>query len=99
VYLHGLSDYPLLEEIDDGNRLYERQYVYGLQGLICVFFFKDHLGSPLAASSKTRAAIDKTGEFGEGYAYDALGKRIATARFGVGTAITRMITIQTDWRA
>ncbi len=66
--------------------MYERQYVYGLQGLICVveggsetYIFKDHLGS-------TRIAIDKTGAFGEGYAYDALGKRIGTARFGVGNA-------------
>jgi hypothetical protein len=40
--------------------------------------------------------VRKTETFREGYAYDALGKRIATARFGVGTAITRMITSQTD---
>ncbi len=70
LYLHGGSDYPLMEKVSDGT---ERTYVYGPTGLIAMrvnstwyYIHKDHLGSVRVASSSGTTA-------NAAYDYDAYG--------------------------
>lgn len=82
VYLHGLSEYPLVDKVDNGERVYERLYIYGTTGLIAIregssetYIIRDHLGS-------TRLAISQDGSAGYAYSYDALGKMVAEGSWG-----------------
>ncbi len=70
LYLHGLSDYPLVEEETGGL---QRFYFYGPTGLIAMediggtyYVLKDHLGS-------TRVVINEVGEEVESFDFDAFG--------------------------
>jgi RHS repeat-associated protein len=82
LYLHGLSEYPLVDKVDNGESVYERIYIYGTTGLIAIregtsetYLIRDHLGS-------TRLAIAQDGSAGYAYSYDALGKIIAEGSWG-----------------
>jgi RHS repeat-associated protein len=82
LYLHGLSEYPLVDKVDNGESVYERLYIYGNTGLIAIreqssetYIIRDHLGS-------TRLAISQDGSAGYAYSYDALGKIIAEGSWG-----------------
>jgi hypothetical protein len=84
LYLHGLSEYPL---VDNGESVYERLYIYGTTGLIAIreqssetYLIRDHLGS-------TRLAIAQDGSAGYVYSYDALGKIIAEGSWGNATSL------------
>jgi large repetitive protein len=82
LYLHGLSEYPLVDKVDNGESVYERLYIYGNTGLIAIreqssetYIIRDHLGS-------TRLAISQDGSAGYAYSYDALGKIVADGSWG-----------------
>jgi RHS repeat-associated protein len=71
LYLHGLSDFPIMEKQSDGT---ERVYVYGPTGILGVrrgsswyFVQKDHLGS-------TRVMTDVNGGLTARYDYDSYGE-------------------------
>jgi RHS repeat-associated protein len=88
LYLHGLSEYPLVDKIDNGDREYERHYIYGATGLLAIrennsetYIIRDHLGS-------TRLVVSQDGSAGIAYSYDALGKTIADGRWGASEQLS-----------
>lgn len=73
AYIHGMSDFPLMEKVDDGSSEVTKLYVYGPTGLIAVndddgwfFMLKDHLGS-------TRVVLDESNDFAANYNYMPYG--------------------------
>jgi RHS repeat-associated protein len=73
AYIHGLSDFPLMEKVDYGGGELTKLYVYGPTGLIAVndnggwfFLLKDHLGS-------TRVVLNENNNVVSSYDYMPYG--------------------------
>jgi RHS repeat-associated protein len=88
LYLRGLSEYPLVDRVDNDSAAYERIYIYGATGLLAIrennsetYIIRDHLGS-------TRLAVSQDGSAGFAYSYDALGKTIADGRWGASEQLS-----------
>ncbi len=92
AYIHGLSDFPLMEKIDyDGQPEITKLYVYGPTGLLAVnddegwfFMLKDHLGS-------TRVVLNESNNRESNYDYMPYGNIM---RSSVGTEATYQFTGQ-----
>lgn len=71
LYLHGLSDFPIMQKLSSGD---EATFVYGKGGLVAArlnstwyYIMRDHLGS-------TRLVVNTSGTPVERYDYDPYGK-------------------------
>ncbi len=92
AYIHGLSDFPLMEKIDyDGQPEVTKLYVYGPTGLLAVndddgwfFMLKDHIGS-------TRAVLNESNSVVTSFDFMPFGNIM---RSSVGTEVTYQFTGQ-----
>jgi RHS repeat-associated protein len=73
AYIHGMSNFPLIEKVDYGGGELTKLYVYGPTGLIAVndnggwfFLLKDHLGS-------TRVVLNENNNVVSSYDYMPYG--------------------------
>ncbi|MFZ1288488.1 MAG: RHS repeat-associated core domain-containing protein [Melioribacteraceae bacterium] len=91
AYIHGMSNFPLMEKIDEGSTEVTKLYVYGPTGLIAVnddegwfFLIKDHLGS-------TRVVLNEANQKVSNYNYMPFGN---TFNNSTGTEVTYQFTGQ-----
>jgi hypothetical protein len=71
LYLHGLSEYPLVDKVDNGESVYERLYIYGTTGLIAI-----REGAGIGAVGYTASVGFSVGGFNN-WRWGEFGKAIA----------------------